>query len=329
MIFLKRQFPLLICFAIGVAMALQYYVPTTLGQKLASQTSDWYIIITIFASFLGFGSVASVHWRKVNARRPGWGYSALVFVGIVLMLGAGIISEGKPTTERAHDEQGTELPPVDERDASGVLLKRTIATERIIPDLVSKEIVEETAAPPPPKTFKVLELVIEYAPDGRVTKATETKYSRSGAVLLKRDRDISKEGALLPLEGEPTSFGWMYQNMLNPLQSTMFAMLGFYIASAAFRSFRAKSFHSGLLLVTALVVLIGNVPFTNHIWSEWFGIHHLRGVRLEMPDIVGWLMNTPNTAARRGVGFGVALGIIATSLKIIFGIERAYLGGGD
>ena len=44
--FLKRQFPLIICFVVGVAMALQYYVPSSLSQKLGSQTSDWYIIIS-------------------------------------------------------------------------------------------------------------------------------------------------------------------------------------------------------------------------------------------------------------------------------------------
>ncbi|MDE2059195.1 MAG: hypothetical protein KGL31_06320 [candidate division NC10 bacterium] len=115
---------------------------------------------------------------------------------------------------------------------------------------------------------------------------------------------------------EGTGFGWIYTYALLALQGTMFSMLGFFVASAAFRAFRARSKEAAVLLVAAVLMMFGRVPLGEYLVPA-------------AGPIAGWLLNVLNTAARRGIIIGISLGGIATSIKIIFGIERSYLGGRD
>ena len=114
--------------------------------------------------------------------------------------------------------------------------------------------------------------------------------------------------------GEGTPFLWMFNNLQAPMQSTMFSLLAFFVASAAYRGFRARSWEAGLLLVIAIVVMLGRVPLGTLI-SHW------------IPDAANWILRTPSMAAKRGIYIGIGLGTISTSLRIILGIERTYLGG--
>ncbi len=106
----------------------------------------------------------------------------------------------------------------------------------------------------------------------------------------------------------------LYLNIIVPLGSTMFALLAFFMASASYRSFRARSVESSLLLTTAFIIMIGVLPLADKISPH-------------LPAFAQWIMDIPNVAAKRGILFGIALGGIATSLKIILGIERSWLGG--
>jgi hypothetical protein len=87
------------------------------------------------------------------------------------------------------------------------------------------------------------------------------------------------------------------------------------VASASFRAFRARSKEATVLLLAASLVMFGRVPLGEYLIS---GAGY----------VSDWVMNILNTAARRGIIIGISLGGIATSIKIIFGLERAYLGGG-
>ncbi len=117
------------------------------------------------------------------------------------------------------------------------------------------------------------------------------------------------------IDGAMTSFGWVYSYTLVPLQGTMFAILAFFIASAAYRSFRARSREAAVLLVAAMIVMMGRVPLGEFILP-------ISG------DLSAWILNVLNAAVRRAILIGVSLGAVALSFKIIFGVERSYLGGG-
>ena len=117
------------------------------------------------------------------------------------------------------------------------------------------------------------------------------------------------------LDGTMTAFGWIYTYMMVPLQGTMFAILAFFIASAAYRSFRARSREAAVLLIAAVIVMMGRVPLGEYLIP-------LSG------DVSQWILNVLNASVRRAILIGVSLGAIALSLKIIFGVERSYLGEG-
>ena len=108
-------------------------------------------------------------------------------------------------------------------------------------------------------------------------------------------------------------FGWVLRYIFEPLQQAVFAFLAFFIASAAYRTFRARSLEATLLLFSAVVVMIGNAIFP------------LPGPG-QPADV--WLLTVPAMAMQRGVILGVALGIIAQSVRILLGLERGFAGRG-
>jgi hypothetical protein len=214
MIFLRRQLPVLITFVMGIVFALQYYVPHPASEQLLTTVNKWLQIISGFALVLGVTSLFHLHGAKIRRKEPGWGYSFVLYAGMIGTIVIGMWVNGKET-----------------------------------------------------------------------------------------------------LNGATTAFGWIYSYTMVPLQGTMFAILAFFIASAAYRSFRARSREAAVLLIAAVIVMMGRVPLGEFLIPV-------------SGDVTQWILNVLNASVRRAILIGISLGAVALSLKIIFGMERAYLGGG-
>lgn len=120
-------------------------------------------------------------------------------------------------------------------------------------------------------------------------------------------------------------FWFAYEYAFKPLTATMFSLLAFYVASAAFRAFRAKNFEAFLLLGTAFIVLLGRT-FAG-AWLSSLVPDYLPMFRIE--NITIFIMSVVNTAGNRAIMIGISLGIVSTSLKILLGVDRSYLGTGE
>ena len=120
---------------------------------------------------------------------------------------------------------------------------------------------------------------------------------------------------------ELTSLGWSFKFVYSALMSTMFSVLAFYMASILYRSFRIRSWQTMVLALSAFVVIAGKVPLGQLLWDKllwWTGV--------DAGQVVQWLMSVPAVAGRRAIMLGIAVGVVAASLKLIFGLERQYMG---
>ena len=123
-----------------------------------------------------------------------------------------------------------------------------------------------------------------------------------------------------------TSGSWfqvIFETLMSPLNSTMYALLAFFIASASYRAFRARNREATILLVAAFIVLLGRTPLGQFV-TDW--VPDAWSI-FRIPDLSVWIMTFPNLAGQRAIMIGVSLGVVSMSLRLILGIERTYLGG--
>lgn len=120
------------------------------------------------------------------------------------------------------------------------------------------------------------------------------------------------------LSEETGFYKWQFTWIYTPLGATLYATTGFYICSAAYRAFRARTLEAGILLTAGILVMLGNCTIGEVIWKD-------------IPVINEWLQLYGQAPFIRTIMVTAALGMIIYALKVMSGTERGYLGtaGGE
>ncbi|MDP2873163.1 MAG: hypothetical protein Q8P31_11590 [Bacillota bacterium] len=106
----------------------------------------------------------------------------------------------------------------------------------------------------------------------------------------------------------------MFQTILASFSQAFWGVVLFFIVSAAYRGFVVRNWQATIILVSAIVIMLGQVPVGDVL---------IPGVG----KVAVWLRDVPNLAGQRGIIIGAAVGAITQQLRVMLGLERAQFGG--
>ncbi|RYG26844.1 hypothetical protein EON82_01775 [bacterium] len=117
------------------------------------------------------------------------------------------------------------------------------------------------------------------------------------------------------------AYDLLFDGLLQQMEAAMFSVVAFYILSAAYRAFRARSAEATILLVTALVVMVSLMGIVTFLWDKSAIVSSL-GDNAKLTTIAGWITAYLQTPAIRGIDFGVGVGLMAMGLRIWLSLEK-------
>ena len=312
----KKQLPLLIGSIAGALVVADLFVPQGWLADTSTQLFEWGQILAAAALVLGGLNLMQVNYPKIRRREEDWPYKVVLLVSAALMFAFGIPWHkigGTPSPGGVTIEQG-----------GGAGGKGLLRVEAARPDAVVKidggavPIAGQTVGRASAEGGAPLEIALE--PGKHKVQIFMTAVGYEG---LETDFQVAAGQTAVARAALPLMWGqegrfrtWTYNYVFSPCNSTMFALLAFFIASAAFRAFRARNTEAALLLGAAIIVLLGRAPIGSLLNEN-------------LPYITNWIIDVPNNASRRAIIMGAALGAIVTGLRVLLGMERQHVGGSE
>lgn len=300
---MKKTVPLVLGVLVGAYALAEFYIPHWRVRTMTEEFQAWAAVLTAAAFILGGVNILQVTWPKIRRREPDWQYKVLLLVSAAVMLLVGL------PWHKLGSASETKLTHAVVGGTSGGGGRIVVAA----PDDVTVQIGTTIA----PARARGQAFAID-VPAGEVEVILSRRVAGYRALTTKVN---VAEGQIVEVRGDPPMtwgrdgrvFVWIYDHVFDPCNSTMFALLAFFVASAAFRAFRARNAEAALLLGAAILVMLGRAPLGGAI-SDIF------------PTLSQWLIDIPNNGGRRAIMMGAAIGAVATGLRVIVGLERSHLG---
>jgi len=107
---------------------------------------------------------------------------------------------------------------------------------------------------------------------------------------------------------------WVFENIQLPIETSLMALVAISLTYAATRLLgRRLNFMSAVFVAVVLILLVGAIPL---VTSNFDLVATFRQ----------WILSVPSVGGARGILIGVALGIVATGIRILMGTDRPYGG---
>ena len=335
----------LVTFLGGIYFFLEFVLPgTVFGVKIDTyhdQISNGFITVGAMAAGLGLINLIMQHGSKIIFRRREWVYSAALLSGLAIMIvvtgqdwsgtrriaeEVGEISRLSDFAERIESDHEKQVEGVLPAAARNGKLKEAAARllARIEGEMAAFDLDRFGAGS---IDHGLAQGYLAEAGDGtgaaraaleKLTATDMVDLAGNGTVAGALRRLADSWRNLRNLEYEHSNakhvYRLLFEGLFVSLGSAMFSLLGFYIAAAAYRAFRIRSAESSLMMIAAVLVMLGQIPFGVWIWSG-------------LPDVRLWLLEIPNSAAFRAITFGAGVAGLVMAFRMWLSIESESFDG--
>lgn len=326
----------------GFYFFLEYLLPSKIGEfefgVYHEQILHGVQVVGLMAIGLGLINITRVHGTNILKSKKGWLNSVALLLGLIVTLT--IMASDMIQSEKANAHwQNISALGLFATHIENTAAERSFDENASKISLIRAKLIESEKALSVPRIefqdpiaqdtwdTSQSEFAIKLAQARESTTALEKLYKENAqAEAIKTQTEslasILKDTAR-PAQGisnllydtsvSKRSFELIFNGFFAPLGSAMFSLLAFYIAAAAYRSFRIRSFEAFLMMSAAIIVMLGQIP------------HGPLYIYEGLPDIRLWILKNISTPAFRAIYFGSIIAGLSMAIRMWLSLEKSPL----